>query len=303
MWLHFLLTPPKSDYRSASNLTVQDKVGSTCSNYSGVVRTILTIFREEGGRGLYRGLVPGLQRQLCFSTIKLGCYDDVKIMYTNFLFKKGDKPNSTPVSIRILAGVTTGMLSVAIAHPTDVVKVRMQAQFGSNRGRYVSTSDAYKTIYTKEGMKGLWRGCLPNMTRNGIVNVAEVVTYDVIKDRLIGGGVMSEGIPCHLVSAFVAGFCATVVASPVDVVKTRYMNSMPSQYQNAIHCAMVLWRELGFGGFYKGFLPALLRIGTWNVLMFLSYEQIKLLIQGHSVIPSSQNVPRATPILLKDKHI
>lgn len=71
---------------------------------------------------------------------------------------EGDKPNSTPVSIRILAGVTTGMLSVAIAHPTDVVKVRMQAQFGSNRGRYVSTSDAYKTIYTKEGMKGLWRG-------------------------------------------------------------------------------------------------------------------------------------------------
>lgn len=119
------------------------------------------------------------------------------------------------------------------------------------------------------------------MTRNGIVNVAEVVTYDVIKDRLIGGNVMSEGIPCHLVSAFAAGFCATVVASPVDVVKTRYMNSMPSQYQNAIHCAMVLWRELGFGGFYKGcviiynlFLGSCLKLPLqiYNLIQNLSFS-------------------------------
>lgn len=57
-----------------------------------------------------------------------------------------------------MAGVTTGMLSVAMAHPTDVVKVRMQAQFGNNLGRYANSSDAYKKVYTKEGMKGLWRG-------------------------------------------------------------------------------------------------------------------------------------------------
>lgn len=110
------------------------------------------------------------------------------------------------------------------------------------------------------------------MTRNGIVNVAEVVTYDVIKDRLIGGGVMSEGIPCHLVSAFVAGFCATVVASPVDVVKTRYMNSMPSQYQNAIHCAMVLWRELGFGGFYKGYVIYIVSFNSYLLKLHVTHQ-------------------------------
>ena len=30
-----------------------------------------------------------------------------------------------------------------------------------------------------------------------------------------------DGVPCHLVSAAIAGVTATVVASPVDVVKTR----------------------------------------------------------------------------------
>lgn len=95
-------------------------------------------------------------------------------------------------------------------------------------------------------------GCLPNMTRNGIVNIGEVVTYDIIKDHLIHSNIMSNGTPCHLVSAFAAGFCGTVLASPVDVVKTRFMNSMPSQYQGVLHCTKVLWRELGFAGFYKG---------------------------------------------------
>ncbi|XP_062601371.1 dicarboxylate carrier SLC25A8-like [Saccostrea cucullata] len=283
-------------------LQVQGDVGFH-SKYSGVVRTILTIFHEEGGRGLYRGLMAGLQRQLCFSTIKLGCYDDVKKLYANLLLTEDNKPNRTPVSIRILAGVTTGILSVAVAHPTDTVKVRMQAQSGNNL-RYASTSDAYKKIYNTEGVKGLWRGCLPNMSRNGIVNVAEVVTYDVIKSHLIGSDVMSEGVQCHLVSAFAAGFCATVVASPVDVVKTRYMNSSSSRYRNVIHCATELWKAGGFRGFYKGFLPALLRIGTWNVLMFLSYEQIKLLIQPPlaQITSHSRDVEKATQILFKDKH-
>lgn len=69
-----------------------------------------------------------------------------------------EEPTYCPVCIRIFAGVTTGALSVSLAQPTDVVKVRMQAQFGANKGRYSGTMDAYRTIYKTEGMKGLWRG-------------------------------------------------------------------------------------------------------------------------------------------------
>lgn len=68
------------------------------------------------------------------------------------------RPHKTPVFVRVLAGSTTGILAVAVAHPTDVVKVRMQAQFGNNLGRYANSTDAYKKIFNKEGMKGLWRG-------------------------------------------------------------------------------------------------------------------------------------------------
>jgi len=96
-------------------------------------------------------------------------------------------------------------------------------------------------------------GALPNITRNAIVNAAELVSYDIVKETLVQRRrLMADDWPCHLVSAFAAGFCATCVVSPVDVVKTRYMNSAPGVYRGALHCASRMIRERGIFTFYKG---------------------------------------------------
>lgn len=65
---------------------------------------------------------------------------------------------------RLLAGCTTGAMAVAFAQPTDVVKVRFQAQVREAEGgrRYNGTLDAYKTIARDEGVRGLWKGAVFN---------------------------------------------------------------------------------------------------------------------------------------------
>ncbi|XP_040187250.1 mitochondrial brown fat uncoupling protein 1 [Rana temporaria] len=238
--------------------------------YKGVFGTISTIIKTEGPKSLYNGLVAGLQRQMSFASIRIGLYDTVKLFYTN------GKEKASIVH-RIMAGCTTGALAVTIAQPTDVVKVRFQAQV-SLRGvkkRYSGTLNAYKTIAREEGMRGLWKGTFPNVTRNAIVNCTELVTYDLIKEALLNHKLLTDNLPCHFVSAFGAGFCTTVIASPVDVVKTRYMNSPPGQYKSALNCAWTMLTKEGPTAFYKGFVPSFLRLGSWNVVMFVSYEQIK----------------------------
>ncbi len=35
---------------------------------------------------------------------------------------------------------------------------------------------------------------------------------------------VQDGLFCHLISSAIAGFVATIVGSPVDVIKTRVMN-------------------------------------------------------------------------------
>ena len=69
---------------------------------------------------------------------------------------------------------------------------------------------------------------MPNIGRNCIINVGETVVYDAVKDALLSGGFMKDGIPCHFASAVVAGVTATFVASPVDVVKTRSTHTLAS---------------------------------------------------------------------------
>ena len=64
-------------------------------------------------------------------------------------------------------------------------------------------------------------GTLPNIARNCIINVAETVVYDAAKEGLIASGYFIDGVPCHFSAAVLAGFCATLMASPIDVIKTR----------------------------------------------------------------------------------
>lgn len=185
------------------------------AKYRGVFGTIITIVRTEGPRNLYNGLLAGLHRQTSFASVRIGLYDYMKQLYA----RGSENPG---LGIRLLAGSTTGAMAVAFAQPTDVVKVRFQAQILERENdcvkRYSSTSDAYRTIARNEGLRGLWKGCLLNIARNVIVNCSELVTYDVIKEQILKNKLMTDNMPCHFTAAFAAGFCTTIVASPVDVL-------------------------------------------------------------------------------------
>lgn len=157
-----------SDHRMAPKHSKRREAQIAAKNfkYRGVIGTIKTISKEEGARALYNGLVPGLQRQMCFASVRIGLYDAVKDMYCERLSPQASTSNPPPV-VRILAGMTTGAMAVISAQPTDVVKVRMQADCppqGQPR-RYAGSNIAYKTIASQEGVRGLWKGSIPNIAR------------------------------------------------------------------------------------------------------------------------------------------
>jgi len=258
--------------------------------YRGVIGTIRTITREEGARALYNGLVPGLQRQMCFASVRIGLYDAVKDIYCEALSSHSNSSNPPPV-IRILAGMTTGALAVISAQPTDVVKVRMQADCpppGQPR-RYAGSNIAYRTIASQEGVRGLWKGSIPNIARNCIVNACELVTYDYTKSFILNSGLMTDNLPCHSVSAFITGFVTTCVASPVDVIKTRYMNAGKGTYAGLGDCTVKMYKEGGLTAFWKGFMPNFLRLSTWNICMFVCFEQFKRGFTHMMMEPSDNN--------------
>ena len=109
--------------------------GGSGGRKTGVLRTLGNIVRAEGVTALYRGIVPGLQRQMAFSAIRIGLYEDVKQWYT-WTMGVTNPHGLAILGVRTLAGVTTATMAILAAQPTDVVKIRMQA--GARTGQYRS---------------------------------------------------------------------------------------------------------------------------------------------------------------------
>ena len=70
------------------------------------------------------------------------------------------------------------------------------------------------------------------------------------------------------------GLAATMVGSPVDVLKSRMMASRGSG-RGLLDIVKSTAANEGIGGFYKGFAPNFFRMSGWNIVFFVTYEQIK----------------------------
>lgn len=155
--------------------------------------------------------------------------------------------------LKIAAGLTTGAIGITVASPTDLVKVRLQAEGKLPEGavkKYPSATKAYGIIVKQEGVAALWTGWTPNVMRNSIINAAELASYDQIKQIFMGLG-MSDGVPLHLVSGLGAGFVACCVGSPVDVVKSRVMGDSVGAYKGFFDCVSKTMAKEGPMAFYK----------------------------------------------------
>ncbi|KAG2570834.1 mitochondrial uncoupling protein 1-like [Panicum virgatum] len=242
--------------------------------YRGLLGTATTIAREEGAAALWKGVVPGLHRQRVYGGLRLGLYEPVKSLYVG-----QDHAGDVPLSKKIAAGFTTGAIAISVANPTDLVKVRLQAEGKLAPGmphRYAGAMDAYAKIATQEGVAALWTGLGPNVARNAFINAAELASYDQVKQTILKLPGFKDDVITHLFAGLGAGFFAVCVGSPVDVVKSRMMGD--SLYKSTLDCFVKTLKNDGPLAFYKGFLPNFARLGSWNVIMFLTLEQVQKMI-------------------------
>uniref|UniRef100_A0A8C4UCA7 Solute carrier family 25 member 14 n=83 Tax=Neoaves TaxID=3078114 RepID=A0A8C4UCA7_FALTI len=240
--------------------------------YRGMFHALFRICREEGGRALYSGIAPALLRQASYGTIKIGIYQSLKRLFV-------DRMEDETLLINVICGVVSGVISSALANPTDVLKIRMQAQGSLFQGGMIGS---FIDIYQQEGTRGLWRGVVPTAQRAAIVVGVELPVYDITKKHLILSGLMGDTIFAHFVSSFTCGLAGAIASNPVDVVRTRMMNQRAivgstELYKGTLDGLVKTWKSEGFFALYKGFWPNWLRLGPWNIIFFITYEQLKRL--------------------------
>jgi len=144
-------------------------------------------------------------------------------------------------------------------------------------------------MYRLEGTKGLWRGVGTTAQRAAIIVGVELPVYDVAKRYFINSEILSDGIANHFSSSFLAGLAGAIASNPIDVVRTRLMNQrdlksavvdgvkVQAIYTSSVDCFLQTVRTEGVFALYKGFIPTWVRLGPWNIIFFITYEQLKKL--------------------------
>lgn len=143
-----------------------------------------------------------------------------------------------------------------------------------------SSRTVYSDIFRNEGMSGFYRGIQPNIFRNVCVNIGEMASYDQFKQLFLTHTKIKDGTMLHFICGFMAGFVATCIASPADVVKTRIMSS-PDSYSGVVSCFKRMIVEEGPMSFYKGFIPNFMRLSLWSITCFIAMEKIKVMFNGN----------------------
>jgi len=256
-----------------TRLQLQGQTGGCGVRYRGMVHCLSRIVSEEGLVQLYQGLTPALVRQAVYGTIKFGLYYSAKEVVARLL-------EAEYSILNLGCAVFAGSVSSAVATPTDVIKVRMQARATGGLGGFLTVA---RDIARSEGVGGLWKGVCPTAQRAALVAGVQLPAYDLVKQRLCRAGA-GDGPVCHLVASMTAGLSAAAASNPVDVVRTRLMaqrkfpvscSETTVLYRSAWHCGLHTVTTEGFPALYKGFVPAFARMGPWNVIFFLVYEKLK----------------------------
>lgn len=106
-------------------------------------------------------------------------------MYDSFRKKLGaTRTSGIPVWQAAICGVTAGGLAQWMASPADLVKVQCQME-GKRRlmglkPRVHGAGDALKQIIMRGGIKGLWKGSVPNVQRAALVNLGTILRLNII---------------------------------------------------------------------------------------------------------------------------
>ncbi|KAF8200320.1 citrate transporter [Pholiota molesta] len=126
--------------------------------YRGLIHGTISIVKQEGISGIYRGLFLCMFTLLCFM-MRQGANSAVRFTTYSTLkqFVQGTARPGQPLPSAIT------FVTVYTTMPLDVIKTRMQSL--DARAQYRNSFHCAYRIFTEEGIRRFWTGTTPRLTR------------------------------------------------------------------------------------------------------------------------------------------
>ncbi|CAH1390669.1 unnamed protein product [Nezara viridula] len=238
-------------------------------NKVSVFRLVGNIVKNDGLFSLYNGISASLLRQLTYSTARFGIYEIAK----EHLSSHGEKVS---FGNRVLIAGMAGAAGGVVGTPADLVNVRMQNDMKlprEQRRNYKNAIDGLWRVAREEGPIKMFNGASAATTRAVFMTIGQLSFYDLFKDFLLSTSYFTDNSTTHFLSSLGAGGVATTLTQPLDVLKTRAMNAKPGEFKGLMDIA-IYTAKLGPLGFFKGYVPAFIRLAPHTILTFMILEQL-----------------------------
>ncbi|KAG7452261.1 mitochondrial carrier [Guyanagaster necrorhizus] len=262
--------------------------------YNSALDVFSKTWKNEGVRGMQRGLGPAYTYQILLNGSRLGFYEPFRHAINDFI---GREPTEQIPFTSVIAGATSGAVGASLGNPLFLIKARMQAYSPAlpvgAQHYYKNSFDALSTIYRQEKLRGLVRGIDAAILRTSMGSSVQLPSYNFTKNQLVKHGILPDNSTwTFLASSTVSGMCVCMAMQPADTALTRMYNQPTKRneagkvvgilYRNPIDCLWKTFKTEGVRGWYKGTTAHFLRIAphtivtlTANDLIINLYKSIK----------------------------
>lgn len=191
--------------------------------------------------------------------------------------RPGESQQRLPVLGHAAAGMMAGWTVSFIAAPVEHIKARLQVQYAADKSArlYSGPIDCLKKIFRAHGVRGVYHGLSATLLFRTFF-CFWWGTYDVFT-RLFQ---QHTSLSTPAINFWAGGLSAQIfwlTSYPSDVVKQRIMTDplgAERRFPRWRDAARTVWRENGWRGYWRGFVPCFLRAFPANAMALVAFEGV-----------------------------
>ena len=174
----------------------------------------------------------------------------------------------------MINGAISGVFSTVFSLPFQVISTNMKLiNLSKKDSERIKTIQMIKSIYKKEGLKGFYRGFIPNLIK---ITLSDAIFFRTLETSqyILKNKFHTNEFLTHSLSSSIAMITNCIIVNPLLVLSTRKEKLGFNKYKNLIDGINQIYKNEGLKAFTKGLKPLIIKEVPSKTLFYILYQYI-----------------------------